>query len=255
MKKKKSIILILTIIIIVIVAIPSINYYYQSNKEYKYICFNKNVIIGTYIEESYLEECTTKEKLPNGVITNKKELLSTEKDKVYKQTKNTYDKGEMLYKKDFILYDTESIEVIDIALLNEIEVISTATIENGLPTGFLEEPIKYNIHIKNNKLYATNLNTKEEKLIFDKEEVKHIALRPYCCAGNGKLLIITTSGNVYISINDCNYFFSFDFPFEKLDVSNIVSFKLIAKGDNDVVKSLYGITSNGKEIFITEPDW
>ena len=104
--------------------------------------------------------------------------------------------------------------------------------------------------IKNEKLYATNLTTKEESLIFDKESVANIAVRPFCCAGEGYLLILTTNGNVYISEKDCNYWFSFDFPFKKLNGSNIVSLKLIPASDYDTVKNLYGIDSNGKEILL-----
>ena len=110
--------------------------------------------------------------------------------------------------------------------------------------------VKYKTYIKNNKLYAKKIGTNEEKIIFDKEDVKNIAVRKICCTGNASLLILTISGNVYMSEDDCNYGFSFDFPFKKLDAKNIVSFKLIPAFDYDYVKNLYGVDKDGKEILL-----
>ena len=53
-----------------------------------------------------------------------------------------------------------------------------------------------------------------------------------------------------MSEKDCNYAFSFDFPFKKLDVKDIVSFKLIPVADYDIVKNLYGVDSKGNEILL-----
>ena len=108
----------------------------------------------------------------------------------------------------------------------------------------------YVVGIKENKLYAINLNTKEEKNIFDSENVSAIAVRPICCTGNGILLILTTSGNVYLSEKDCNYDFSFDFPFKKLEASDIKGFKLVPVDEYDFTKNLYGINSNNEEILL-----
>lgn len=113
-----------------------------------------------------------------------------------------------------------------------------------------EELVKYKVYIKNNKLYAKSLKTNEEKTIFDKEPVKNIATRNICCGGNAYLLILTTNGNVYMSEDDCNYDFTFDFPFKKLDAKNIVSFKLVPVTDYDFAKNLYGVDSEGKEILL-----
>ncbi len=109
---------------------------------------------------------------------------------------------------------------------------------------------KYDVYIKDNKLYAKNLKTNEEKVIFEKEPIKNIAIRPICCAANGNLLLLTTSGNVYMSEKDCNYDFSFDFPFKKLNGKDIVGFKLIPATEYDSVKNLYGVDSKGKEILL-----
>lgn len=119
-------------------------------------------------------------------------------------------------------------------LAEEIELKTTINFTN-LGNGS-EELVKYQAYIKNNKLYAKNLKTNEEKIIFDKEPVKNIAIRHICCTANGNLLILTTNGNVYMSEKDCNYDFSFDFPFEKLEAKDIVSFKLIPVSDNDTIK-------------------
>lgn len=113
-----------------------------------------------------------------------------------------------------------------------------------------DELVKYKVYIKKEKLYAKNLNTNEEKIVFDKEPIKNIAVRKLCCTGNGYLLILTTNGDVYISERDCNYDFSFDFPFKKLDVKDVVSFKLVPVADYDFVKNLYGIDSEGNEFLL-----
>ena len=113
-----------------------------------------------------------------------------------------------------------------------------------------DEFIKYKAYVKDNKLYGINLSTNEEMVVFDKEPVKNIAVRRICCAGDGYLLILTTNGNVYMSEKDCNYAFSFDFPFKKTDVKDIVSFKLIPAYDYDVAKNLYAVDSRGNEILL-----
>ena len=84
----------------------------------------------------------------------------------------------------------------------------------------------------------------------DKENVKNIASRNICCAGNAHLLILTTDGNVYMSDDDSNYNFTFDIKFNKLDAENIVSFKLVPTSDYDFTKNLYGVDSNGNEILL-----
>ena len=246
MKNKKYIV----IIVIVVLVMGVTTCLYFTNREYKYICFNMDVTSDTLIVESYLEECTTNKILPKGVITDKSELLTEDTFTSYRQIKDIYTEGEMLYSDDFILYEAPRATETDIELLTEVEVATDALIEDGLPVGTLDELVKYKIYIKNNKLYAINLNTNEERIIFDKEEVKNIAVRPICCTGNGQLLILTTSGNVYISEHDCNYFFSFDFPFNKLEGSDIVSFKLIPVDDNDFTKNLYGVNPDGEEVLL-----
>lgn len=246
MKSKKNIIIIVLVLIIIGVSF----YLYLNNREYEYICFNIDITKETLIIESYLEKCTTNKKLPKGAITDKSELLTEDTLTSYKQIKDLYKKGEILYKDDFILYEYPKATESDIELLTEVEVATTAIVENGIPIETLDEPVKYKIFIKDKKLYATNLKSNEEKVIFNTEEVNSIAVRPICCTGNGNLLILTTNGNTYISKYDCNYFFSFDFPFEKLEASNIVSFKLIPANDNDFTKNLYGINSKGEEILL-----
>jgi len=136
------------------------------------------------------------------------------------------------------------------ATIDEIEL---KTEINTMDHGYGKDKVdftKYKAYIKDSKLYTRNLETNEEKMIFDKESVKNIATRDICCTGNGFLLILTTNGNVYMSEKDCNYAFSFDFPFKKLDVKDIVSFKLIPATDYDIVKNLYGVDSDGKEILL-----
>ena len=239
MKNKKIIIPLVIILIIIGLGI----YLYESNNEYKYICFNMDVHKETLIVESYLEECTSSKRLPKGVITKKEDLIINDGYKTYMQIKDVYKEGEMLYKDDFILYEYPKATETNIDLLNEVEVMN-------LGSGSEVEPIKYRIYVKENKLYATNLNTSEENIIFDDEAVASIAVRPVCCTGNGNLLILSTNGNVYMSEKDCNYAFSFDFQFKKLEVSNIVSFKLVPAFDFDFTKNLYGINKNNEEILL-----
>lgn len=245
MKNKK--IIILTIIIIILIIILTGIYLYTNNKEYTYICLNQELTENQCIIEDYLEECTTNKKIPSGVVTNESEILPYDNEGLYCLTKDKYEVGEMLYKKDFESTQYEKVTSSDIALLNEVEVL-----DHGSNS---EDLTRYKAYIKDDKLYATNLSTNEEKLIFDTENVKNIAIRPYCCAGNAKLLILTTKGNLYISKQDCTYSFNFNISFEKSEVNDIVSLKLIPEEDYDIVKSLYGINSKGEEILITEPVW
>lgn len=245
MKNKKNIIIIL--IIIIILLLTTVVCLYVNNKEYTYICLNKSLIKEESVIEAYLEECTTKNKIPKNAITDKKELLDERNGYIYVLTKDKYEIGEILYKKDFELKIPEKVESTDIVLLNEVEVLNHGNSSESLT--------KYKAYIKDGKLYATNLNTNEEKIIFEKEKVKNIAIRPYCCAGNTKLLILSNTGNVYLSKQDCTYSFNFDITFEQLEASDIISFKLIPQADYDIVKSLYGINSKNEEIFINEPNW
>lgn len=239
MKNKK---IIITIIIIILTAIL-VTYLYLTNRKYTYICFNQEIIGGNFIIEDYLKECTTNNKLPEGVVTNKSQLLTNEEETHYVLIENiTYQPEEIIYQKDFYVTSYSKNTESEIYLLKELLVTNLGSNELELT--------KYNIYIKDAKLYATNLNTNEESLIFDKEKVANIAVRPICCAGDGNLLILTTNGNVYFSEKDCNYGFSFNFPFKKLDVTNIVSFKLKPKTDTDIVKDLYGINSQGEEVLL-----
>lgn len=122
--------------------------------------------------------------------------------------------------------------------------------ENGAYINGNKEPISYEVYIKDKKLYAKNMNTKVEKVVFDKEKVKNIAVRTICCTGDGNLLILTENGNVYMSKENSNYFFTFDMEYTKLNAKDIVSFKLIPSSDIDFSKNLYGVDSEGKEILL-----
>lgn len=139
-------------------------------------------------------------------------------------------------------YEYEKTTVTEVELKTELETMNHGNSE--------EELVKYITYIKSNKLYAKNLKTNEEKMIFDKESVKNIATRNICCAGNAYLLILTSNGNVYMSNEDINYGFTFNIKFNKLDVKNIVAFKLIPVADYDFTKNLYGVDIEGKEILL-----
>ena len=237
MKKKKNIFILIFIILIVVTIIII----YESNKEYKYVCFNVNMAKGDSVSENLLDECTSNNRLPKGVLTNKKDLIIEEEYSWYKTLKE-YNKGEMIYQKDLEVYQSPKSQETIIELLTEVEVLNHGNSEESLT--------KYKAYVKNNKLYAINLKTNEEKVIFEQEKVDKIAIRPFCCAGDAWLLILTTTGNVYISDKDCHYAFSFDFSFTKLNVKDIKSFKLIPAYDYDPVKNLYGINSTGEEILL-----
>lgn len=141
---------------------------------------------------------------------------------------------------------------VDISYEEDIELKTELSFESSMDEdgNYMNCLISYDVYIKDNKLYAKKLDTNEEKIVFDKEEVKGIAVRPICCTGNGNLLILTTNGNVYMSDNDCNYFYTFNMKYNKLDVKDIVSFKLIPAYDYDIVKNLYGVDSKGNEILL-----
>ena len=146
-------------------------------------------------------------------------------------------------------YEYEKATTEEIELKTELKFKSSID-DNGQYINWEDGLVDYNVYIKNNKLYAKNLKTNEEKIVFDKEPVKNIAVRPICCAANGHLLILTSNGNVYMSDEDCNYFFTFNMKYTKLNAENIVSFKLVPLFDYDVAKNLYGIDSEGNEILL-----
>lgn len=146
-------------------------------------------------------------------------------------------------------YEYEKATTEEIELKTELKFKSSID-DNGQYINWEDGLVDYNVYIKNNKLYAKNLKTNEDKIVFDKEPVKNIAVRPICCAANGHLLILTSSGNVYMSDEDCNYFFTFNMKYTKLNAENIVSFKLVPLFDYDVAKNLYGIDSEGNEILL-----
>lgn len=237
MKKKLiigSFILLLIIILIFIIT---------RDKKYKYICLNMDLSAEEIIDETKLTECTTKDTLPDGALTKKEQLLFHNYHKKYMLKEGvSIKKGDILYKDYFDYYEDPKQTSTELQLLDELEVMNHGNSS--------DEFVKYRVYIKDNKLYATNKTTNETKIVFDAEEVKKIASRPICCTGNAYLLILTNDGNVYISEKDSNYFFSFDFPFNKIDATDIVSFKLIPYNDYDSAKNLYGVNSKGEEILL-----
>ena len=243
---KKYLLSILGIIVLLIILL---GIYLNKNREYSYICFNRDMIKEQRVLEEYLDECISKEKLPKGVITNKNEILTNDEWTSYIINKDKYKEGDMLYKEDFVLFEYPKSEAVDIKLLTELEIV-----DHGISSEDMET---YRLYIEDKKLYANNKDTRETRIIFDSEEVSSIALRSLCCAGDSRLLILTIEGNVYISKKNATYGFSFDsdFPFDKLDVSNVVAFKLVPENDIDSVKNLYVIDKNGNEIKVDDSDY
>ncbi len=239
MKKKILIISFILLFITIFILIVT------NEKEYKYICLNMNLSNEEIIDETKLTECNANEQLSNEVITKKDELLFQDYHKKYMLKEGiSIKKGDILYKDYFTYYEEPKQTVTELQLLDELEVMNHGNSS--------EEFVKYSVYIKNSKLYATNKNNNETKIVFDKEEVKKMASRPICCTGNANLLLLTNNGNVYISEKDSNYFFSFDFPFKKLDTTDIISFILIPHDDYDSIKNLYGINSKGEKILLQE---
>ena len=161
---------------------------------------------------------------------------------IYEVSEDDFNLIKSYIKTDNIEYEKATID--EIELKTEVD---TSYLGLG---GSDPELVKYKVYVENNKLYAKKIDTNEEKVIFDKESVKNIAVRKICCTGDGYLLILTVNGNVYMSEKDCNYGFSFNFPFKKLDAKDIVSFKLIPVADYDLVKNLYGVDSKENEILL-----
>lgn len=186
---------------------------------------HKNALIDTYIEVYKKKGKYYAEQRYNGIYEITEEDFNVIKSYINSE-----------------ISEDEKATIDEIALKTEMNLTSHGS--NS------KEFVEYKAYVKNNKLYAKNLKTNEEKVIFDKEPVKNIAIRSICCAANGYLLILTMNGNVYMSENDCNYDFSFDFPFNKIATTDIVSFKLIPATDYDAVKNLYGVDSKGKEVLL-----
>lgn len=161
---------------------------------------------------------------------------------IYEITEENFNLIKSYVKSEQFEYEKETTE--EVELKTEID-----TMEHVVISG-VGKVVKYKTYIKNNKLYAKNLETNEEKIIFDKEPVKNIASRKICCTGNAHLLILTNIGNVYMSEEDSNYGFTLNIKFNKLDAKDIVSFKLVPAFDYDIVKNLYGVDSEGKETLL-----
>lgn len=173
---------------------------------------------------------------------NNKYYVEQRYNGIYEVSEDDFNLIKSYIKTDNIEYEKATID--EIELKTEVD---TSYLGLG---GSDPELVKYKVYIENNKLYAKKIDTNEVKVIFDKEPVKNIAVRKICCTGDGYLLILTVNGNVYMSEKDCNYGFSFDFPFKKLDAKDIVSFKLIPVADYDLAKNLYGVDSKGNEILL-----
>lgn len=246
-EEKKMNILTKVVMIIVFVVMVIVFVIMRFNLKYEYVCFNRDMQKDEVVFESYLDICTTRKELPQGVVINKSELISDVEHTYYKLEKDIYKKGDMLYKKDFTIYEEEKVEEKVLTLLKE----ATFKTDEGKTILNEEDFITYHVFVDENVLYAVNEDNNEKRVIFDKENVKNIAIMPICCAGDGNLLILTEYGNVYISEKDCNYSFSFDFPFKKLDVSDIVSFKLVPTDEYSYYNmDLYGINSKNEEVLI-----
>lgn len=185
------------------------------NYSYNYIDY-ENMVVVVGLKDNSLEE---QDKFREIVVDSK--LIR-------------FEKGEITLSNNDNIYEIE--------LKKEIEAINHGNSPDDL--------VKYKVYVKDSKLYAINLGNNEERIVFDLEIVDYIAVRNICCTGNAKLLILTKDGNVYMSEDDCNYNFSFDFTFKKLDVTNIVSFKLMSTFENDIVKKLYGVDIDGNEILL-----
>ena len=212
---------------------------YKYSNKVEYICLVSNTYKGTKITEDMIDLCTSRGRISEKYIVIKEDAIG----KCLTENKR---KEDLIYPSDLQICSEDKKEVL-IELLDKIEIL-------GYRESSEDEEVYYDIYVKDKKLFALNKTTNEERLVFDTEEVDKIAKRDICCTGNAKLLILTTSGNVFMSLKDINYEYTFDsdFLFTRLNTLNIVGFKLVSEIDNGYVSQLYGITSDNREVLIEE---
>ena len=119
-KEEKKMNIVTKVVMIIVFVIMVIAFVIMRfNLKYEYVCFNRDMQKDEVVFESYLDICTTRKELPQGVVINKSELISDVEHTYYKLEKDIYKKGDMLYKKDFTIYEEEKVEEKVLTLLKE----------------------------------------------------------------------------------------------------------------------------------------
>ena len=202
--------------------------------KYTYLCLNTGLAKDGIIYKNMLSECGSNEELAKDIISEKliKEyglaLADSYTDTTYylKTAKKANDKL--------------SIEDIYWKLTSETKAeLKTSTGTN------------YTVSIKDDKALYIN-----STMLFNQEKVKAFYVRPYCCAGNKKLIIVTEDNNTYTS--DVNIDLMVvtssdklkDITFKNLNIKNVKEIRLNYYVPSMAGTHAYAIDTDGKEHLI-----
>lgn len=212
---------------------------YKYSNKVEYICLVSNTYKGTKITEDMIDLCTSRGRVKDKYITKEYDIVN--------KCLNTNKKMEsLIYFSDIEICEDDR-KITNIDLTDELKYY------NHIESSYDKE-IYDTFYIKDNMLYVRSDDNKEDKLLFNQEEIDKIAKRHLSPTGDSRILILTKSGNVYISEKDPSYAFDYnkDFYFWKLKVSNIIGFELINDKEDNYQSELYGITKDNKSIRIDE---
>ena len=198
---------------------------------YKYLCLNKDLAKDSVIYRNMLSECTSEKELSVSTLTDS--LMKSYGLKLA----NSYDDTTYYLKsakkeKDFITLED---------VYWKLEPLTKTEIKSQ--TG-----VDYSLKLDDEKALYIN-DTK----IFSDEKVKEFYIRPYCCTGGKKILLITESGKAYITNDDVDLKISStsvkleSITFKDLNLSNIKEFHINLYAPSMAGTHVYAIDNNGEE--------
>lgn len=191
-----------------------------------YLCLNAAVNKKDVLYKNMLVSCKTRASLPEGTLTNG----NINDFSFYEEIANSYESNQ-------IIFTTAKSDKDAINIYNDlaIKIDMSDSIEMPSQSGAINRYI-----IGNDKvLYYTN-----DQSIFNKDNVKSIAIINECCAGGYYLLVLTENGNVYLSDQDLSEITSSkNISFSKKGVSGATSI-IMKLSKNQTTASIYAVDSN-----------
>jgi len=203
----------------------------EKDGKYKYLCLNKDVKQNEIITKSMLAECASDTELKYGAVTE--ELLKS----FHLELKDTYEK-EPYYisiskKNNQVLYIDEIYWLLEPLKKKEL------TSQTG---------VKYTIGINDNKELYIN-----DEIVFQSGKVKSFYIRPYCCSGDKKVIIVTENNQVYISEESVDLLISQqnnNIIFKDLPFKNVKEFHINYYVPSMAGTHVYAITNDDEKHLI-----
>ena len=198
---------------------------------YKYLCLNKDLDKDAVIYRNMLSECTSEKELSVSTLTDGL-MKSYGLNLADSYDDTTYYLKSAKKENDFITLED---------VYWKLEPLAKTEIKSQ--TG-----IDYSLKLDEDKALYIN-DTK----IFSDEKVKDFYIRPYCCTGGKKILLITESGKAYITNEDVDLKISSttvkleSITFKDLNLSNIKEFHINLYAPSMAGTHVYAIDDNGEE--------